>query len=132
MSDVGTAWHALSTDSVLPAEQVDEREGLSTTEVQARTQRFGPNKFDSGKAESRWRAFLRQDADPMQIVLLVAGVGSLYPAEGAGHGHLATAEQWLICSCAGLAIVVVSEFRKAVRRRAGGPVPAGPESPAEG
>ncbi len=41
-------------------------------------------------------------------------------------------QQWLICSCAGLAIVVVSEFRKAVRRRAGGPVPAGPESPAEG
>ncbi|HET7247208.1 MAG TPA: cation-transporting P-type ATPase [Streptosporangiaceae bacterium] len=56
----GTAWHALSTDSVLRAEQVDEREGLSSAEVQARTQRFGPNKFDSGKTESRWHAFIRQ------------------------------------------------------------------------
>ena len=37
MSNVGTAWHALSTDSVLSAEQVDERDGLSSAEVQART-----------------------------------------------------------------------------------------------
>jgi Ca2+-transporting ATPase len=84
----GTAWHALSTDSVLSAEQVDEREGLSSAEVQARAQRFGPNKFDAGKAESRWRAFLRQYADPMQIVLLVAGVGSLYPLKELGTGLL--------------------------------------------
>jgi Ca2+-transporting ATPase len=88
MPNVRTAWHALSTDSVLSAEQVDEREGLSTAEVQARAQRFGPNKFDSGKAESRWRAFLRQYADPMQIVLLVAGVGSLYPLKELGTGIL--------------------------------------------
>jgi Ca2+-transporting ATPase len=84
----GTAWHALSADSVLSAEQVDQREGLSSAEVQARTQRFGPNKFDSGKAEPRWRAFLRQYADPMQIVLLVAGVGSLYPLKELGTGIL--------------------------------------------
>ncbi len=84
----GTAWHALSADSVLSAEQVDEREGLSSAEVQARAQRFGPNKFESGKAESRWHAFLRQYADPMQIVLLVAGVGSLYPLKELGTGLL--------------------------------------------
>jgi P-type Ca2+ transporter type 2C len=41
-------------------------------------------------------------------------------------------QQWLICICVGLAIVVVSEIRKAIRRRAAGPVPAGPESPTEG
>jgi len=41
-------------------------------------------------------------------------------------------QQWLICSCVGLAIVVVSEIRKAIRRRAGVPAAAGPESPAEG
>jgi Ca2+-transporting ATPase len=84
----GTAWHALSTDSVLQAEQVDEREGLSSAEVQARTQRFGPNKFEAGKAEARWHVFLRQYADPMQIVLLVAGVGSLYPLKELGTGLL--------------------------------------------
>ena len=38
-------------------------------------------------------------------------------------------QQWLICSCVGLAIVVVSEIRKAIRRRG---APAGLESPAEG
>jgi P-type Ca2+ transporter type 2C len=84
----GTAWHALSADSVLRAEQVDERQGLSSAEVQARAQRFGPNKFESAKAEPRWRAFLRQYADPMQIVLLVAGVGSLYPLKELGTGTL--------------------------------------------
>jgi Ca2+-transporting ATPase len=84
----GTAWHALSAESVLQAEQVDEREGLGSAEVRARTQRFGPNKFDSGKAEPRWRAFLRQYADPMQVVLLVAGVGSLYPLKELGTGLL--------------------------------------------
>ncbi len=41
-------------------------------------------------------------------------------------------QQWLICSCVGLAIVMVSEIRKAIRRRAGMPAAAGPESPAEG
>jgi len=41
-------------------------------------------------------------------------------------------QQWLICIGVGLAIVVVSEIRKAIRRRAAGPVPGGPESPAEG
>jgi len=41
-------------------------------------------------------------------------------------------QQWLICICVGLAIVVVSEVRKAIRRRAAGAVPVGAESPAEG
>jgi Ca2+-transporting ATPase len=33
-------------------------------------------------------------------------------------------QQWLICICAGLAIVVVSEVRKAIRRRTMEPTPA--------
>ena len=41
-------------------------------------------------------------------------------------------QQWLICICVGLAIVVVSEVRKAIRRRAAGPVLADAESPTEG
>jgi P-type Ca2+ transporter type 2C len=75
----GLAWHTLSVDRVLAAERVDERSGLSSAEAATRAQRFGPNTFDSGEVESRWRAFLRQYADPMQIVLLVAGIVSLYP-----------------------------------------------------
>jgi P-type Ca2+ transporter type 2C len=85
---VGQAWHTLSADLVLQAEQVDGLAGLSSAEVASRAQRFGPNKFDSGKAESRWHAFIRQYADPMQVVLLVAGVGSLYPLKELGTGLL--------------------------------------------
>ena len=70
-------WHTLSADGVLRAEKVDEQHGLSSAEATARAERFGPNKFDAGNPEPRWRAFLRQFADLMQIVLLVAGLVSL-------------------------------------------------------
>jgi len=70
-------WHTLNAIGVLQAEQVDERSGLSSAEAAARAGRFGPNKFAAGAVEPRWRAFLRQYTDLMQIVLLVAGVVSL-------------------------------------------------------
>ena len=72
----GPVWHTLSTDRVLQEEEVDERSGLSSAEAASRIERFGPNKFDAGEAEPRWRAFIRQFADLMQLVLLVAGLVS--------------------------------------------------------
>ena len=75
--DGGPVWHTLSADGVLRAEEVDEQRGLSSAEADARADRFGPNKFDAAKAEPRWRAFIRQYTDLMQIVLLAAGVVSL-------------------------------------------------------
>jgi P-type Ca2+ transporter type 2C len=78
----------LSADRVLREEKVDGRRGLSPAEAALRAQRFGPNKFAAGKAEPRWHAFLRQFRDPMQIVLLAAGVGSLYPLKELGTGIL--------------------------------------------
>ena len=77
----GPVWHALSADRVLQAEKVDGKRGLSSAEVALRARQFGPNAFDAGKVESRWRAFVRQYADPMQIVLLVAGIVSLFLKE---------------------------------------------------
>ena len=50
--------------------------------------RFGPNRFTAAETESRLHAFLRQYADPMQLVLLVAGIGSLYPLKEVGTGIL--------------------------------------------
>src|SRR5215469_4547652 len=73
------AWHTLGADQVLRSEGVDGQRGLSSAEATARAQRFGPNELAVGQAESRWRAFLRQYTDPMQLVLLGAGIGSLYP-----------------------------------------------------
>jgi Ca2+-transporting ATPase len=75
----GPVWHTLSADAVLQAEKVDAQCGLGSDEAASRARRFGPNTFAAAKPESRWRAFVRQYADPMQIVLLVAGIGSLYP-----------------------------------------------------
>ena len=82
------AWHTLSTGQVLESEGVDGQRGLSSAEVGARVRRSGPNKLAAGKAEPRWHAFLRQYADPMQLVLLAAGVGSLYPLKQLGTGVL--------------------------------------------
>ena len=82
------AWHTLGTDQVLHLEGVDGQRGLSSAEAAARAERFGANTFDPGQAESRWRAFARQYADPMQLVLLAAGIGSLYPLKQLGTGLL--------------------------------------------
>ena len=82
------AWHTLSADQVLRSEGADGQRGLSSAEAAARAQRFGPNKLAAAKAEPRWHAFLRQYRDPMQIVLLAAGIGSLYPLKQLGTGIL--------------------------------------------
>ena len=82
------AWHTLAADQVLRSAGADEQRGLSSAEAAARARRFGPNKLAAGEAEPRWHAFLRQYRDPMQIVLLAAGIGSLYPLKQLGTGLL--------------------------------------------
>jgi Ca2+-transporting ATPase len=67
---------------------VDRQRGLSSAEAAARAQRFGPNRFAASPGEPRWHAFLRQYRDPMQLVLLAAGIGSLYPLKQLGTGVL--------------------------------------------
>jgi Ca2+-transporting ATPase len=84
----GLAWHALTAERVLQQEEVDGRRGLSSGEAAARAERFGPNKFAEGKTESRWHAFIRQYADLMQLVLLAAGIVSLYPLKELETGIL--------------------------------------------
>src|ERR1700748_1897141 len=82
------AWHTLGVDQVLHSEGVHEQQGLSSAEAAARTQRFAPNEFAASRAEPRWHAFLRQYRDPMQLVLVAAGIGSLYPLKQLGTGIL--------------------------------------------
>ena len=84
----GLAWHTLSLERVLQAEEVDAQRGLSSAEAASRAGRLGPNKFAAGRAEPRWHAFIRQYSDPMQVVLLAAGVLSLYPLRQLGTGIL--------------------------------------------
>ncbi|MFC3986896.1 cation-translocating P-type ATPase [Actinoplanes siamensis] len=79
-------FHAMSVPEALEVENVDQQSGLSGTEAANRRQLYGPNRFAQAKKEPWWRAFARQYADLMQIVLLVAGVGSLYPLKQWGTG----------------------------------------------
>src|SRR4051812_786895 len=73
-----TAWWALTPQQAIQAQAVDAASGLSSAEADSRRAKFGANKFADAKKEPRWQAFVRQYRDPMQIVLLVAGVLSLF------------------------------------------------------
>ena len=77
-ADSGIAWHGLSTAAALERQGVTPEHGLTSAEVEARRAKFGPNKFAEAAKEPRWQAFVRQYKDPMQIVLLAAGVLSLF------------------------------------------------------
>jgi Ca2+-transporting ATPase len=72
------AWHAMTVAEALAAQGVTPEAGLTTAEAEARRARFGPNRFAEPAKEPRWQAFLRQYQDPMQLVLLAAGVLSLF------------------------------------------------------
>ncbi len=88
LQSAGPMWHALSVDQVLRTQGVDAQWGLSSAEAARRAGRFGPNQLTGGKAERPWHAFIRQYADPMQFVLLAAGVLSIYPLKQLGTGVL--------------------------------------------
>ena len=79
-------WHVLSREDVVEGLGVQPDRGLTSGEAAERLERHGPNKFAEAKTESRWHAFLRQYQDPMQLVLLAAGVISIYPVKQAGTG----------------------------------------------
>jgi P-type Ca2+ transporter type 2C len=82
----GTAWHVLSREDAARELKVEPDQGLTSAEAAERLERYGPNRFAEAKAESRWHAFLRQYQDPMQIVLLAAGIISIYPVKQYGTG----------------------------------------------
>jgi P-type Ca2+ transporter type 2C len=71
-------WHGLTVDDALAAQKVDPAAGLSSSEVESRRAKYGANKFAEPPKEPRWQAFLRQYRDPMQLVLLAAGILSLF------------------------------------------------------
>jgi Ca2+-transporting ATPase len=76
----------LSREDALGELGVQTDRGLTSGEAAERLELHGPNKFAEVKSESRWHAFLRQYQDPMQLVLLAAGVISIYPVKQAGTG----------------------------------------------
>src|SRR3954451_4278145 len=81
-----STWYDHPGAEVAAALGVDPVRGLTAAEATSRLQKYGPNKFAEAKAEPRWRAFERQYHDPMQIVLLAAGIGSIVPLGQYGTG----------------------------------------------
>jgi Ca2+-transporting ATPase len=79
-------WFALAGEDVAGQLSVDIKVGLSSEEAAKRLEQYGPNAFTAAETEPRWRAFVRQYRDPMQIVLLVAGIGSIWPLHELGTG----------------------------------------------
>src|SRR3954449_7112284 len=79
-------WHVLTREGATHELHVEPERVLSSEEAAKRLQQYGPNRFAEAKSESRWHAFLRQYRDPMQIVLLGAGVVSIYPVKQPGTG----------------------------------------------
>src|SRR4051795_5197403 len=79
-------WHVLTRDVALQELGVEPERGLTSDEAAERLERYGPNRFGEARAETRWHAFLRQYQDPMQIVLVIAGVISIYPVKQEGTG----------------------------------------------
>ncbi len=69
-------WSTLSVAEAVREQHTDPVHGLTSAEAHTRLEQFGPNAFIAAKKEPGWRVFLRQYQDPMQIVLLVAGVVS--------------------------------------------------------
>jgi Ca2+-transporting ATPase len=72
-------WYTLPPEQVAEDLHVNASSGLSQAEAEVRLQTYGPNMFAVAETEPRWRVFVRQYHDPMQIVLLVAGIGSIWP-----------------------------------------------------
>ncbi|MDQ1324827.1 MAG: family hydrolase [Chloroflexota bacterium] len=72
------AWHALSPEEALLRQGVETDKGLTSAEADARRAKVGPNTFAAAKKTSRATLFIRQYADPMQVVLLIAGVICLF------------------------------------------------------
>src|SRR3954452_11571175 len=79
-------WHVLTRERAVQELHVAPERGLTSEEAAERLAHYGPNRFAEAKAEPRWHAFLRQFRDPMQIVLLAAGVISIYPVKQPGTG----------------------------------------------
>src|SRR5512142_365740 len=72
------SWHTLSIEEALREQGVDQATGLSQAEVDARLKQFGPNAFTVEQKEPGYVTFLNQYKDPMQILLLVAALASLF------------------------------------------------------
>ena len=72
--DVPVPWHALPSDDVLTRLEVDPAVGLSTSEVRARTSRWGANRLEEATKRPKWLLFLDQFRNVLVAALIVGAV----------------------------------------------------------
>ncbi len=69
------------------AQTASAEDGLTSSEAQIRLEKNGKNKLAEGKKESIFHKFLKQFADPMIIILIVAAIISAVTAVFGGEGE---------------------------------------------
>jgi cation-transporting P-type ATPase F len=65
-------WHRFRAEEVTQLLDVDARTGLAAAEVRRRQEAFGPNRLSAPRRASAARRFLRQFAQPLAYILVVA------------------------------------------------------------
>ena len=77
--------HTLPAKDVASDLSTDLEQGLTSSEAKARLERYGPNELRGAAKEPAWRRLLKQFADPLVYLLLVAIAISIvaWVAEGA-------------------------------------------------
>lgn len=76
-----TPWHVREADEVVSELDTDPERGLAKGEAEERLERYGPNRIRSGEVVPWWRLVLRQFADPLIYILLLAALVSLLITE---------------------------------------------------
>lgn len=72
-----TPWHIRDAEEVVAELETDPERGLSRAEAESRLERFGANRIGSGERVPVWRLLLRQVADPLIYILIIAAVVSI-------------------------------------------------------
>ncbi|KAF2226011.1 fungal-type potassium/sodium efflux P-type ATPase [Elsinoe ampelina] len=68
--------HALTRDQVVESLQTSPEDGLSTTDAEQRLQKYGRNQFDEGPGVQPVKILIRQVANAMMLVLVMAMIVS--------------------------------------------------------
>ncbi|MDP2663846.1 MAG: cation-transporting P-type ATPase, partial [bacterium] len=72
------AWHAISFEEASRILETDIEKGLSEDEVKERRKRYGRNALPEEQAPSRLRIFLGQLKSPLILILVFAGIITLF------------------------------------------------------
>jgi len=99
-------WHTMTRDATAEQLEANPADGLNSSEVEQRLEKFGPNVMSETKEEPLWLQFLKQYKDYMRIVLTIAAVASFIV------GDYSTGVILLIIT-AGNAYMALNQERKA-------------------